>query len=90
MMLATITARYSSITSWNVNREGSNMSCRATPIIPLEKDAPSTTPTDAMVTTTLRLAARHPTAEFKKLQASLLTPTIRPDTESTASMPKIT
>ena len=50
---------------------------RAISIIPEENVAPSNTPNVATHIVVLNLAIRHPSAEFKKLTASLLTPTKR-------------
>jgi len=49
--------------------------------MPLEKIAPNKIPTAATATTTLKFATFEPMAEFKKLTASLLTPTIRSEAE---------
>ena len=83
MTLATITARNSSMISSKLNMDGTNTPLRATAIMPLEKTAPSSTPAAATATTVLRRAALQPREAFRKLQASLVTPTISPDTERT-------
>ena len=59
------------------------MPCRAMSIIPLDREAPMNIPIPAMKRMVLNEAALAPTAEFKKLTASLLTPTIRSKTAST-------
>ena len=51
MTLATMTARKSSITSLKVNMEGFITPLRAISIMPLEKLAPSSTPTAATAAT---------------------------------------
>jgi hypothetical protein len=50
---------------------------RATSIIPLEKTAPMNIPKLAVIIMVLKEKALEPSAEFKKLTASLLTPTTR-------------
>ena len=57
--------------------------CRATSIMPLLMDAPAKTPTAATATIVRNRATLAPIAEFKKLTASLLTPTIKSKTAST-------
>ena len=49
----------------------------ATSIIPLEKEAPMRIPSAATAIIAFREAALAPMAEFRKLTASLLTPTTR-------------
>ena len=53
------------------------MPWRAMSIMPLLSTQPRNTPTEAMHTKVRNLAAREPMAEFRKLTASLLTPTQR-------------
>jgi hypothetical protein len=53
------------------------MPLRATSIIPLEKVTPARIPRLATIMMVWRGATREPTEEFRKLTASLLTPTIR-------------
>lgn len=53
------------------------MPLRATSIMPLEKMAPTKMPKLAMMRMFRNEMALDPIAEFKKLTASLLTPTIR-------------
>ena len=48
--LATMTARKSSITSWKLNMLGMNTPLRAISIMPLENEAPSSTPMAATAT----------------------------------------
>ena len=50
MTLATITARKRIITSWKMNMLGMKTPLRAISIMPLEKEAPSSTPTAATAT----------------------------------------
>ena len=59
------------------------MPCRAMSIMPLESDAPMNMPMPAINRMVLKEAALAPTAELRKLTASLLTPTIRSNTAST-------
>ena len=61
---------------------GLKIPLRATSIIPLEKNAPNKMPTAATAIITRKDAALDPIAEFKKLTASLLTPTIKSDAAS--------
>ena len=58
------------------------MPWRAISIIPLLIAAPINTPIDATISTRLNDAAFDPIAEFRKLTASLLTPTDRSNTAS--------
>ena len=53
---------------------------RATSIIPLENVTPARIPRLAIIMMTKRGATFDPNEEFKKLTASLLTPTIRSET----------
>ena len=84
-----ITARKRIITPWKLNCAGINTPLRAISIIPPEREAPSTMPTAATASTTLRRAALQPTAEFRKLAASFDTPTTRSNTASKSRMPNI-
>ena len=52
-------------------------------IMPLDSEAPMNTPIPAINSTVLKEAAFAPIAEFKKLTASLLTPTMRSNIAST-------
>ena len=63
--------------SSNINSPGLKIPFRATSIIPLEKIAPTATPILATIMMVLNEIALDPIAEFKKLTASLLTPTTR-------------
>ena len=56
------------------------MPCRAISIIPLLIDAPINIPIAATINILLNDAALEPIAEFRKLTASLLTPTERSNT----------
>jgi hypothetical protein len=67
-----------------VKKPGLKIPFRATSIIPLEKPAPTIIPMLAIIRMVLNEATFDPMAEFKKLTASLLTPTIR----STMAKPK--
>ena len=70
--------------------EGLNIPLRATSIIPLEKMAPTSTPNAAIIIITLNDAVLDPMAEFKKLTASLLTPTTKSEIASIKSIITIT
>ena len=63
--------------SLNINSLGLKIPLRATSIIPLEKTAPTATPTLATIMIVLKEMAFEPIAEFKKFTASLLTPTTK-------------
>ena len=78
-----ITARKMNISSFRENIAGWNTPFLATSIIPLLIVAPMKTPTAATMMIVLNLATLAPIAEFRKLTASLLTPTIRSNTAST-------
>jgi len=65
------------------------MPFRATSIIPPEKVTPAMIPRLATVMITTKGAALDPIAEFKKLTASLVTPTMRSKTANNSSMPTI-
>ena len=60
------------------------MPFRATSIIPLEKIAPKAIPRLATIIMVLNEMAFEPIAEFKKLTASLLTPTTKSATAKAA------
>ena len=77
MTSVSITARKRIMMSWKPYMCGRKTPLRATSIMPAENEAPSTTPTAATATNTLRRAARQPTAELRKFAASLETPTVR-------------
>ena len=72
------------ITSSNMNISGWKMPRRAISIILLENTAPRMIPTEATAIMNLKEAALDPTADPRKLTASLLTPTMR---SSTANVP---
>ena len=59
------------------NMSGLKIPFLATSIIPLEKTAPTATPKLANIIIFLTDIALDPNAEFKKLTASLLTPTTK-------------
>ncbi len=85
---AIITARKIVTNSGMVKNPGLKIPLRATSIMPLENVTPARMPKLATIMITCCGAAREPTAEFKKLTASLLTPTIKSikaRTNSTAS-----
>ena len=63
--------------SLNINSPGLNIPFLATSIIPLENTAPTAIPILATIIMVLKESTFVPSAEFKKLTASLLTPTIR-------------
>ena len=66
------------------------MPLRATSIIPDENVAPNKTPQEATIIITAKGTMRVPTAEFKKLQASLLTPTNKSIAAKTSNRTTIT
>ncbi len=70
-----MTARKITMTSWKVNISGLKMPRRATSIMPLENVVPARTPSEATIIMVTRDATLEPTAEFRKLTASLATPT---------------
>ena len=74
-MSVTITAKKITMISEKVNICGLKTPERAISIMPEEKVAPSMTPMLATSIVVLKEAMRQPRAEFKKLTASLLTPT---------------
>ena len=79
MMLVATTAMNTIITSRNEKLSGCMMPWRATSIIPADMSAPVSTPIDAMTRMVLNVPALAPIADDKKLTASLLTPTNRPN-----------
>lgn len=70
-----MTVRKIIMTSWKLNILGTKIPLRAISIIPLENNAPIRIPTEATIMIVLKGATFDPTAEFRKLTASLLTPT---------------
>ena len=72
-----ITAIKMTMISLNINSPGLKIPFRATSIIPLEKTAPTATPTLATIIMVRKEIAFEPIAEFKKFTASLLTPTTK-------------
>ena len=86
-MSVTMTAKKMIMISEKVNICGLNTPERAISIMPEEKVAPSMTPIEATNIVVLNEAIRQPSAEFKKLTASLLTPTKR---SNAASSPRNT
>ena len=72
----TITASIIVISSAKLKYWGWNIPWRAMSIIPLDKEAPRKTPMEAMMMRLRNLAVLEPTAELRKLTASLLTPTM--------------
>ena len=77
MISANITAKKIIITSWKLNIWGLKIPFLATSIIPPANRAPIKIPKLAIIIMFLREATCDPIAEFKKLTASLLTPTTR-------------
>ena len=75
IMSVTITAKKITMISEKVNICGLKTPERAISIIPDENVAPNMTPMLATSMMVLKEAIRQPNAEFKKLTASLLTPT---------------
>ena len=67
-----------------MNILGLKIPLRATSIIPLDVKAPINTPKLAIIKIFLIEMALDPKAEFKKLMASLLTPTIKSITAKSA------
>ena len=76
-MSVNITAVNINMISSKLNSLGLKIPFLATSIKPLENSAPSATPKPASTMMVLKDIAFEPTAEFKKLTASLLTPTIK-------------
>src|SRR5690606_23605301 len=70
-----MTVRKIIMTSWKLNILGTKIPLQAISIIPLENNAPLRIPTEATIMIVLKGATFDPTAEFRKLTASLLTPT---------------
>ena len=81
-----MTARNIIMISEKINISGLNIPFRATSIIPLDDIAPKATPKLAIIINVLNETTFDPIAEFKKLTASLLTPTIK---SAIASIPRI-
>ena len=86
----TMTAKKITMISPNVNICGLKTPLRAISIMPLENVAPTRTPTLATSITVLNDAMRDPMAEFRKLTASLLTPTNRSNAASSARNNRMT
>ena len=61
----------------NVKKLGIKTPFLATSIIPSDDTAPANTPIEAIIRIVLNEATFEPIAEFKKLAASLLTPTVK-------------
>ena len=80
-----ITAMKIIMISANTNSDGLNIPFLATSIMPLEETAPNAIPILATIIIVLKDMALEPIAEFKKLTASLLTPTIKSVTAKTAN-----
>ena len=78
------------MTSWKVKSPGLNMPLRATSIMPLEVTTPMRIPTEATERMTFMEATLEPIAEFRKLTASFVTPTKRPEMARTPRMPMMT
>ena len=76
-MSVIITAMNMIMISLNINSPGFIIPFLATSIMPLELRAPIPTPRLATIIIVLKDTALDPMAEFKKLTASLLTPTIK-------------
>ena len=72
-----MTAMKMMMISANTNCSGLKIPLRATSIRPLENIAPMATPKLATIMMVLKETTLEPIAEFKKLTASLLTPTTR-------------
>ena len=66
------------------------MPLRATSIIPLDVTTPMMMPTEATVRMTFIEAALEPMAELRKLTASFVTPTKRPEIARMPRMPTMT
>ncbi len=78
----TITATKMKMTSRNENIEGCMIPFLAISIMPLLVVAPRKMPVPATIMMVLKVATLAPTAEFRKLTASLLTPTTKSKTAS--------
>ena len=76
-MSVIITAKKIIIISSKKNASGLKIPFLAISIIPLEETAPTATPILARIIIFLNEITFEPIAEFKKLTASLLTPTIK-------------
>jgi hypothetical protein len=85
-----ITAKKIIMTSSKVNMAGLKIPSLAISIMPLENSDPTKTPKEATIIVVLKLTAFEPMAEFKKLTASLLTPTTKSKIASSASTRIIT
>ena len=72
-----MTARNIIMISEKINISGLKIPFLATSIIPLEDIAPKATPKLAIIINVLKETTLEPIAEFRKLTASLLTPTIK-------------
>ena len=83
-MSVIITAMKIIIISLNINSPGLKIPFLATSIIPLENTAPTAIPILATIIIVLNEIALEPIAEFKKLTASLLTPTTKSAIAKTA------
>ena len=81
-----MTAKKTHMISVNVKKLGSNTPFLATSIMPDEDRVPKTTPKLATIKMVRMLATFDPCAEFKKLTASLLTPTVKSMAAKTARM----
>ena len=66
------------------------MPLRATSIMPLDVTTPMMMPTEATVRMTFIEAALEPMAELRKLTASFVTPTKRPEIARMPRMPTMT
>ena len=77
MISVSITATKTNMMLSKVKKLGTNIPFRATSIMPSEDTAPARTPIEAIIRIVLNEATFDPIAEFKKLAASLLTPTVR-------------
>jgi hypothetical protein len=86
-MSVIITAMNMNMISSKTNSPGLKIPFRATSIIPLDDMAPNAIPTLATIIMVLNEIAFDPMAEFKKLTASLLTPTTK---SVMAKMPRAT
>ena len=84
----TITAQKITITSLKDSISGTNTPVLAISIIPELKVAPKITPTLATARMTQNGAVLEPTAELRKFEASLETPTKRSQQASAAKSPK--
>ena len=85
-----MTARKIIMTSSKLNILGTKIPLRAISIIPLENNAPTATPKLATIIVVLKEMAFEPMAEFRKLTASLLTPTTKSSMAKIAKTTNIT